>query len=252
MNGRLRFAFLVAGLMLVLTACPPPDNGNGTLPVLPPPTGLSASADDGAVTLSWTASTSSAVTQYNILQGTDSNDLSLVDSVPADTLTYRATGLSNGTEYFFAVEAEDDAGKLSGPTAVVSATPEAPDVGDGTQPTLVTFTPGDGSTGVGTDVNLTFTFSKPMDHATTESAISSEPALTCDFSWSSDSTRLSCDPQPGLAANQIYTVTVSTAAEDRAGNGLAAARTFSFTVGTSTAEACVFGTSRFGSCVFGP
>lgn len=249
MNGRLRLVLLLVALSLVLAAC---GGGGGDAPpgvTVAPPTGLTASAGDGEVLLSWTASTTEGVVQYNIRQGTSASSLAAVGSVDGDTVSYRATGLNNGSEYFFDVEAEDSDGNLSARTAAVSATPVAVDPA---ALRVQSVSPSDGSTGIGTNSNVSVTFSAPMDEISAEAAFSIDPAVNCTFSWAGAGTRMTCDPVGGLAPNETYTVTVGTGAMDRDDNNLPAERIFSFTTGTGEVNACVFGTSVFGGCTFGP
>ncbi len=99
-------------------------------PTLPPPpatpTGLAAIASDGEVTLTWNANAEADLAHYNVYQGTASGTLSKVAEIPAGTETYTVAGLSNGTTYYFAIDAENAAGRRSPRTAEVSATPNAP------------------------------------------------------------------------------------------------------------------------------
>jgi hypothetical protein len=76
---------------------------------------VKATAGDGSVTLSWNMATDNvAVTGYKIYYGTTSvsEDGAKYDLGPIDAgnkITYKVTGLANGTPYFFAVTAYDDA-----------------------------------------------------------------------------------------------------------------------------------------------
>lgn len=259
-----RAAITLLGLALLLGACGGGKKGDGTPPAgLAPPTALTASVASGEVVLNWQAATAASVTRYNIYQGESSGDLSRIADVGSGTLNYRVTGLTNGTEYFFAVDAEDSGGKKSVKSNEVSATPTAADPGDpdpgdpdpedpASPPTVTATAPANGATGVGTNVNITITFSKPMDEAKTEGAFSIEPAVTCNPMWQSTGRRLTCSPDDGLDTSQAYTVTIGTGAEDRDGNALAAAHEFTFTTGVGEFDSCKFGESSFGSCTFGP
>ena len=113
-------------------------NGGGTsassneasTTVLPSiPSALVATAGNGSVTLSWTAS--SGATSYNIYQGTTSGAES---ASPVQTGITGATasvqGLTNGQAYFFMVTAEN-AGGRSAKSNEASATPQAPSSGGG-------------------------------------------------------------------------------------------------------------------------
>ncbi len=86
------------------------------------PQNLTATPDDGQVTLSWSAPDSnggSAITKYQVSRD---NGTSWTD-VDKDILTYTFTGLTNGTPYTFLVRAVNIIG--AGPAASVTATPQA-------------------------------------------------------------------------------------------------------------------------------
>lgn len=100
-----------------ITAAPPAP-GDTTAPSVP--TGLTATAGNAQVSLSWAASTDNvAVTSYRVRRAG-----ALVAS-PTGT-TYTDTGLTNGTSYGYTVSAMDAAGNESTQSAVASATPAAP------------------------------------------------------------------------------------------------------------------------------
>lgn len=246
MRGRF-LAALLGGALLVLSACGAP--GGGTPAPLAPPTDLTVTAGDQDVDLSWQASAADTVVRYNVYRGTTSGDLTKVGDVNGNTLSYRASGLVNGTEYFFAVDAEDSGGKHSARSDEVSATPSV--VTALTPPTVRATSPTDGAPSVGTNANITVTFSKPMDSISTEAAFSASPGVSCTFTWSPDDTRLTCNPDADLDPNQAYTITIDTGAQDQDGNALATLKEFTFTTSTGPAAACILGTSTFGQCTFG-
>jgi subtilase family serine protease len=96
------------------------------------PTGVSITAGNGSVTLSWSAS--SGATGYNIYQGTSSGAESTTpvqSGLTATTVT--VTGLTNGTTYYYVVAAVD-AGGISAASAQASATPTAPGGGGASTP----------------------------------------------------------------------------------------------------------------------
>ena len=75
------------------------------------PTGLSANPGDTTVMLSWTAPTNnggSALTGYNLYQGTSAGGENYGTAVNASLITttaYTVTGLMNATKYYFTVKA---------------------------------------------------------------------------------------------------------------------------------------------------
>ncbi|WP_276356229.1 S-layer homology domain-containing protein [Cohnella caldifontis] len=96
-----------------------------TLAVPPPaaPANLTAIAGDTQVTLNWIAVVGAA--NYSVYQG---NVSGTYDSTPIATVTeatYRVTGLTNGTKYYFAVKANNIAGGSSDYSNEAAATPSA-------------------------------------------------------------------------------------------------------------------------------
>jgi hypothetical protein len=111
-------------LAVVLAGCStPPEDPGPTAPAVP--TGLSVDPADGRVTLEWNANTESDLASYGVYQGTTSGALSKVADIPAGTTMYSATGLTNGTTYFFAIDAENTANQRSARSSEISATPTA-------------------------------------------------------------------------------------------------------------------------------
>lgn len=92
----------------------------------PMPTGLTATAGNGSASLSWTAS--AGATKYDVYKQIGSDYPYLAQTT---STTYTATGLTNGTVYYFKVSALDDTNKESAATAAVSVTPVAPSGGGG-------------------------------------------------------------------------------------------------------------------------
>ena len=89
------------------------------------PSGLSASAGNTQVALSWTAPASdggSAIASYNIYEGTTSGGETLLQNTGSTGTSFTVTGLTNGTTYFFEVTAVNGVGE--GPVSnEASATP---------------------------------------------------------------------------------------------------------------------------------
>jgi hypothetical protein len=93
----------------------------GTVSAPAAPTGLTASAGNGQVTLSWNASTGAG--SYNVYRSTSSGTELLVASGISGT-GYTDGGLSNGTTYYYEVTAVNGNGE-SALSGEVSATPQA-------------------------------------------------------------------------------------------------------------------------------
>ena len=83
------------------------------------PTGLSATAGNQQVSLTWTAS--SGATSYNVKRATTSGGLYTTVSSPTGT-SQTDTGLTNGTTYYYVVSAVSSAGE-SANSSQASATP---------------------------------------------------------------------------------------------------------------------------------
>jgi fibronectin type 3 domain-containing protein len=109
-------------------------NGGGTKTTVPPtPSGLTASAANAQVSLSWSAST--GATNYNVKRTTTSGGPYSTLSSPTAT-TYADTSVSNATKYFYVVSAVNSAGE-SANSAEISATPSAPQTPPPTPANLV-------------------------------------------------------------------------------------------------------------------
>jgi fibronectin type 3 domain-containing protein len=104
------------------------------------PTGVTATAGNAKVDLNWTAVT--GATGYNVYRSTTSGAFTAADKVnsaPVTASSFRDTGVTNGTRYFYVVRSVN-AGGESGNSAEVSATPVAPPPA---APTGLTATAGD-------------------------------------------------------------------------------------------------------------
>lgn len=89
------------------------------------PANVSAAAGDGQATLQWDFVSGAAA--YAIYAGTapGSYGADPVDTVDGSMNTYMASGLTNGTTYYFAVTAVDASGTSSGYSSEASATPRS-------------------------------------------------------------------------------------------------------------------------------
>jgi hypothetical protein len=103
---------------------------------------------------------------------------------------------------------------------------------DTTAPTVSSTSPSDGTTSVAVYSAVILTFSEEMDPATiTTATVTLEDADsdTVAGSVTSSGTTATFTPAENLESNTTFTLSVSTGAEDLAGNGLESAYSFSFT-----------------------
>lgn len=96
---------------------------------------------------------------------------------------------------------------------------------DTTPPQIVTVTPTRDDTAL--DATITVLFSEAMNATSASAAFSSSPAIDCAVVITVDT--LTCEPRQPLELRETYTITISTAASDTAGNSLVEGRTFRFT-----------------------
>jgi hypothetical protein len=100
---------------------------------IPPsaPTSVTANAVSQAeIDLLWASSTDNVgVTGYDVYQGASTSTLSLIATTTG--LSYRNTGLSAATTFYYAIAAYDDAGNISVQSSFVSATTQSASSGGG-------------------------------------------------------------------------------------------------------------------------
>ena len=85
---------------------------------------MTATAADSAVDVAWSAVTAGDLAGYRVYYGpSDTGPWTQATSGPVTQLTYRVTGLQNGTTYWFAVSSADTAGNVSAKSSPASATP---------------------------------------------------------------------------------------------------------------------------------
>ncbi|HVI04256.1 MAG TPA: Ig-like domain-containing protein [Enhygromyxa sp.] len=123
------------------------------------------------------------------------------------------------------------------PTTDESET-ETGDEPDTTPPSIVSVSPEDAATGVGSDVNVVITFSEPMDRVSTQAAWQSADITGVVMQWNANDTELTIVPNEPLAYGMgatyettqalEYAFTIDVTAEDLAGNTLEAPVSSSF------------------------
>jgi fibronectin type 3 domain-containing protein len=129
---------MIAGCLALLAGCLPP---HATIPEVPlAPANLTATAGNGVVTLTWTAS--AGATGYNVQRATtDGGPYTQLAQVAAPTSNgYTDSSVTNGTTYYYVVQTLTAAGS-SAYSPPVSAAPGVPGVSPAA-PTNLTATPG--------------------------------------------------------------------------------------------------------------
>lgn len=209
----------------------------GALTTVPPasPTGVSATAGDAQVAISWTAVT--GATSYNIYRGTATGvTITNGTKVTGATSGTAITGLTNGTPYYFVVTAVN-AGGESAVSSEVNATPN----------TIVGgwYLDCSASVGMAAGSNMcTFTFFANGEYVMTQDYVTIPPSTTLlpggmergTYSWNpaTGAFRTLCPrvdtngeagishPVPGICSGTTATVTVSgnTLTMNIPGNGI--------------------------------
>lgn len=108
-------------------------------------------------------------------------------------------------------------------------------VTDTTAPTISVTAPADTALAVAPNANVTATFSEAMDAATIPTTFTlTQAGVPVGGAVTYTGTIAKFNPTNDLTPGLLYVATVSTGAKDLAGNALAAAKTWSFTAGTTT------------------
>jgi fibronectin type 3 domain-containing protein len=124
------------------------------------PAGLTATGGDTTATINWTAGGESDLAGYDLYRATNSpvpttgTPLNGTDLIGATTFT--DTGLTNGTQYFYALVAVDGSNNRSAASETSGVTP----AGNGS-PTVVLGEPSDGATGTNTAPQISVTPTDP-------------------------------------------------------------------------------------------
>ncbi|HKK73193.1 MAG TPA: Ig-like domain-containing protein [Candidatus Krumholzibacteria bacterium] len=116
-----------------------------------------------------------------------------------------------------------------------------PEEADATAPTVTSFTPASGATGVAAGTNVVIQFSEAIDPAsvTSTSVRLLRGSQAVGASRSTSGSTVTLDPSSDLAGETTYTVQVGTGVRDLAGNALATARTWTFTTADATGPTVV-------------
>jgi methionine-rich copper-binding protein CopC len=103
-------------------------------------------------------------------------------------------------------------------------------VQDTVKPALVSFLPLDTATNVLYNSAIVLNFSKPMNQTSVQNAFQSQPAMTCNWTWTTPSSA-TCQPAQRFNEFTQYQITLGISATDLVGNPMQAAYGFGFSVG---------------------
>ena len=98
-------------------------------------------------------------------------------------------------------------------------------VPDTSPPTIVSYSPS--GTDVAVYTNISVSFSEPMNKSSAQNAFSISPNVSGSFSWAGN--QMIFNPSSNLSYETTYTITISTTAQDLAGNNLQSPYTWQFT-----------------------
>jgi hypothetical protein len=208
---------LIYFLIALFVACNPAPTPDTTPPT---PQGFKVTAGNSKVKLEWTANTEADLEHYVLRWGSSTAQQNATEIIPKTQNSFELLGLSNGTAYYFKLEAADQAGNASNSTNVLSATPFAPDT---TMPRIISSVPEFNASGVALDTQVQLTFSKAINIA---SLTTSSNDLTLGAAtWSAGNTVVSFVTPP-LQNDKTYTILMT--GKDTTGNNLAGATTLQF------------------------
>ncbi|RWX01385.1 MBG domain-containing protein [Flavobacterium cerinum] len=88
------------------------------------PTGLAATPGNSQNIITWNASPASDLDKYILYGGTTINPTTVIQSIPAGTLTYTHTGLTNGIGYFYRISAADLTGNEGAKSGNIVSAPK--------------------------------------------------------------------------------------------------------------------------------
>jgi hypothetical protein len=192
------------------------------------PTGLVATPANGQVTLTWQANPETDVVGYTLYVGTTEDALESKEFLITNSTT--VTNLTNGTSYFFAIDAVDAANNHSSQTAPVSATPSTT-VTDTTAPTIQSSNPADGATDVSGEFSFHLVFSEPMDRNSLIFDLDPAEFALELITWSENDTVLDVSPLQLHLFSPTTSYRLSLSVKDKAGNPLSGDTEINFTTG---------------------
>jgi hypothetical protein len=215
--------FILLGVLIACSSESKTSDGSTDKTAPTTPVNFSSVVGDTRVTLNWAANTENDLKAYNLYWGTKNDDLSNVVAVDKAATSKMLTGLSNGTVYYFALDAEDGSGNKSAKTQIISAQPQVPDT---TAPAIVSRSPGANAKNIEARTSITVVFSEAIKPSTiTNESVklvdSSTTNISKTLSLSEDGRTLTVTPTEKLITPNTFSVTLTNAVTDVAGNALA-------------------------------
>ncbi|RQO67612.1 hypothetical protein DBR43_24120 [Pedobacter sp. KBW06] len=136
------------------------------------PTGLAATAGNTQNTITWNASPAPDLDKYILYAGTTINPTTAIQTIPAGTLTYTHTGLTNGIGYFYRISAADLTGNEGARSGNITSVPK------GAQ--TITFNPLAASVYGATPITMTATSSSalPVTYTSSNTAVATVSGST--------------------------------------------------------------------------
>ena len=177
-------------------------------------------------------------TNFTLKQGTNAVSGTVAYSGTTATFTPAASLMAN-TIYTGTITtgAKDAAGNALASDYSWSFTTAAGVVTDVTPPTVLSAVPANNATAIATSIHPAVTFSEAMNSATinTTNFTLKQGSTAIAGTVAYSGTTATFTPSSALAANTVYTGTITTGAKDAAGNAIATNYTWSFTTAPAAA-----------------
>ena len=193
-----------------------------------PPTGFTATAGSGQITLGWSANSESDTNGYKVYWDTDSGHPYANTADAGNVTSYTITGLAD-SKYYVTVTAYDatyssasddtstvvNENQTNGNESGYAEEKTAILTNDTTPPTVRSTSPASGATGVALNTTISATFSETMDTSTiTTSTFTLSGGITGTVSYNDTSKTSTFTPSANLSYSTTYTATITTGVKD--------------------------------------
>jgi len=202
--------------------------GNFTIDVPPAvPTGLTATASYGQITLTWSPNTEADFLRYRIYGGTATAPTTQVDSTDGgiNDTTATITGLTNGQIYYYRITAVDGGGNESGYSDEVTVKPGL---------LVLSTSPAQNALNVPLDATISVTFGVDINPATVNANTfvvhgSYTGKLSGTYAYNSGTKTATFTPDQPFKVGEQVNVTVTTGVTSAAGDTLVQPMVWDFT-----------------------